>query len=167
MAELLKVDLGSTDIVHPGFDRYLDLVANPNIPAGKMVVANLTKPWPFADSSVQLFRAHDIIEHLPDKIFTLNEMWRCLGPGGKADIFVPTVDGVGAICDPQHISLWCRHSFDYFSHGVIEHNRFAKHYGIKAKFRVLSEEKKRYSKNYKSGAETVVHLAILLEAVKP
>lgn len=167
MAQLLKVDLGSADAAHPGFDRYVDIVRNVNIPADKMVVADLTKPWPFADSSVILFRAHDILEHLPNKIFTLNEAWRVLAPGGQMDIFVPTFDGVGSVCDPTHVSYWVRHSFDYHLAGSAEHNRFAVSYGITSKFKVISEKKTEYVKKYASGPETVRHLSIVLGAVKP
>lgn len=164
---LLKVDLGSADTAHAGFDRHVDIVRNVNVPADKMIVADLMKPWPFADSTVGYFRAHDIIEHLPDKIFTLNEVWRCLAPSGTIEISVPTIGGVGSVCDPQHISYWSRMSFEYFRAGSPEHNRFARHYGIKAKFAIVKEEKKAVDKPFSSGIERIEHLLIILKAVKP
>lgn len=167
MANLLKVDLGSCDAAHAGFDKHVDIVRSVNIPADKMVVADLTKTWPFADNTVDYFRAYDIIEHLPDKIFTLNEVWRCLAPNGTIEISVPTIGGVGSVCDPQHISYWCRTSFEYFRPGSSEHNRFARSYGIKAKFAVAKEEKKTIDKPFSSGVEKVEHLLIVLRAVKP
>lgn len=162
----MRVDLGCAEGGDPGFDKYVDLQAHPNVPAEKMVVADLTKPWPFADDSVDHFRARDLIEHLPDKIRTFNEAWRCLKAGGTIEIFVPTVEGVGSICDPTHTSLWCRHSFDYFTDGRPERERFGQSYGLRARFRVLSEEKRSYVMRYPSGDETVVHLHIVLAAVK-
>ena len=166
MTATLRVDLGCAEGGVAGFDRYVDLQAHPDIPADKMVVADLTRPWPFADGSITHLRAHDIIEHLPDKIFTFNEAWRCLEDGATIEIVVPTTEGVGAICDPTHVSLWCRHSFDYFIAGSPEHNRFARSYGVRAAFRVLSEEKRSYVMSYPSGDERVVHLHIVLEAIK-
>lgn len=163
----MRVDLGTTDTPPPGFDKYVDIVPNPVVPAGHFVLADLRQAWPFPDGSVTYFRARDLIEHLPDRIFTMNEMWRCLTPGGTAEIFVPTFDGVGAVCDPTHVSYWTRHNFDYFVAGTPEHSRFARHYGIKAKFKVISESKGSFVKNYLSGAETVRHLTIHLSAVKP
>lgn len=162
----MRVDLGCAEGGVAGFDRYVDLHPHPNVSPDRMVVADLTRPWPFADGAVTHFRAYDIIEHLPDKIFTMNEAWRCLGPGATMDVFVPTTDGVGAICDPTHVSLWCRHSFDYFIEGRPERSRLGGSYGIKARFRVLSEEKISYLMKYPSGDESVVHLHIVLEAVK-
>jgi len=167
MANLLKVDLGSCDTAHAGFDKHVDIVRSPNIPADKMVVADLTKPWPFADNTVAYFRAYDIIEHLPDKIFVLNEIWRCLAPNGTIEISVPTIGGVGSICDPQHISYWSRTSFEYFRASSPEHNRFARSYGVKAKFAVVQESKKTIDRTFTSGIEKIEHLLIVLKAVKP
>src|SRR5207249_8177182 len=38
-------------------------------------IADLRFAWPWADSSIEFIRAHDIIEHLPDRIHTMNEAW--------------------------------------------------------------------------------------------
>jgi hypothetical protein len=162
----VRVDLGTTDQIPEGFTKFVDIVPNPNIPPSQMIVADLRQKWPFADSSVDYFRANDIIEHLPDKVFTMNEFYRCLRPGGMVEILVPTTHGVGFISDPQHCSFWSRASFDYFVVGTPEHNRFAKHYGISAKFAAASEERSSYPKWYPSGEETVHHLKIVLRALK-
>lgn len=42
-------------------------------------------------------RASHIIEHFPDKIFTMNELWRVLKPAGRVHISVPTTEGPGAL----------------------------------------------------------------------
>jgi SAM-dependent methyltransferase len=164
----VRVDLGTSPPLPEGqFDKYVNLAAVPEIPPGKMVVADLTERWPFDDSSVDYFRAHDIIEHLPDKIFTLNELHRCLKPDGSVEIFVPVVQGVGAYCDPTHVSYWSRKSFDYFLSGTAEHNRFARQYGITAKFSMGLEERRRSLHSYLSGQEIVEHLLFTMRAVKP
>jgi len=97
---------------------------------------DLSKPWPWANDSIDYVLARDIIEHLPDKIHTMNEIYRVLKPGGIADVEVPTTDGPGAFQDPTHISYWNRNSFKYFEHGNVYRDRFADSYGTNAAFRI-------------------------------
>jgi predicted SAM-dependent methyltransferase len=149
----VKLNLGSSEALLKGFVN-VDIV-----PAPGVEVADLTKPWPWQDSSVDYVRASHVIEHLPDKIFTMNELWRVLKPGAKADIAVPTTDGPGAWQDPTHVSFWNRRSFLYYEAGSPYHEWSARQYRIHAKFRVVRE--------------SVMHtfdgpiLSITLEAVKP
>lgn len=103
------------------------------------IIADLSRaPWPWEDSTIEFIRAHDVIEHLPNKIQTMNEIWRALQPEGKVEIIVPTTDGPGAFQDPTHVSFWHRRSFLYYESGCPYRERFAKSYGIKAAFRVLA-----------------------------
>lgn len=77
--------------------------------------ADLTQPWPFEDGSVGAFRAHDLIEHLPDKMHTMRELHRCLRPGGWLLSMTPSTDGRGAWQDPTHVSFWNQNSFWYYT----------------------------------------------------
>jgi len=140
-------------------DRHLGGFVNVDIvpPADK--IADLRVTWPWPDSSVDSIRADDIVEHLPDKIHTMNEAWRVLKPGGRIMITVPTTDGRGAWQDPQHCSYWNRNSFFYYEHGNPHLTRFAKGNGVKAAFRVLAEHSEALP-------DSVVKLTIVLEAVK-
>ena len=149
----MKLNLGCCDALLPGYVN-VDLH-----PAPGVTVADLRESWPWSDSSVNQIRAFDIIEHLPDKIFTMNEMWRVLQPDGQAEIVVPTTDGTGAWQDPTHVSFWNRRSFLYYEAGNPYRERFTKHYGIQAKFRVAREQITHTQDGPK--------LTILLEAVKP
>lgn len=81
------------------------------------IVGDLNDTWLLEDDSVGLLRAHDVIEHLKDPIHTMNEAWRVLVHGGVLDILVPSTDGVGAWCDPTHISFWNKRSFRYYTEG--------------------------------------------------
>jgi glycosyltransferase involved in cell wall biosynthesis len=150
----MKLNLGCCDAVIPGFVN-VDIVPGPGVDQ----VADLSMPWPWADNSVELVRAWDIIEHLPDKIETMNEIYRVLAPGGRAEIAVPTTDGTGAFQDPTHVSFWNRRSFLYYEAGNPYRERFANSYGIKARFRTVSERI--------DGSVDGPRLTILLEAVKP
>jgi SAM-dependent methyltransferase len=79
------------------------------------VFADLTKPWPFESGSVGAFRAHDLLEHLPDKMHTMKEIHRCLRPGGWLLSMTPSTDGRGAWQDPTHVSFWNQNAFWYFT----------------------------------------------------
>src|SRR5882757_794152 len=120
------------------------------------VLVDLAEPWPWLDSSTDEILAHDIIEHLPNKIRTMNEAWRVLKHGGILDIIVPTTDGPGAFQDPTHISYWHRNSFWYYTAGDAHRERFGVSYGIEARFLVLHEQTI-------NGMGGIVHLHIKLE----
>ena len=146
----MKLNLGCSDDVRPGWinvDRYP--------PADQIV--DLEQLWPWSDSSIDEILAQDIIEHLYDKIHTMNELWRVLKPGGKVEIQVPTTDGTGAFQDPTHISYWNRRSFLYYEKGCPYRERFAEAYGIKAAFRVIDEHVRSSSDGPKL---TIVLLAV-------
>lgn len=133
----MRLNLGCSDALEPGYTN-VDLVypereRHPYV----FQYADLSKPWPWEDSSIEHIRAHDIIEHLPAKIHTMNEAWRVLQRGGTFEIAVPTTDGPGAWQDPTHVSYWNRNSFMYFEAGNPHLVRFGRAYGIKCAFRVL------------------------------
>ena len=130
----VKLNLGCSDHRVAGY-LGVDICDGPAVDQ----VADLTKPWPWEPSSVDEILAFDVIEHLPDKIHTMNEAFRVLKPGGKIIICVPTTDGPGAFQDPTHVSFWHRRSFLYYEDGNIYRERFAKAYGITARFKVLAE----------------------------
>ncbi|MCI0422717.1 MAG: glycosyltransferase, partial [Acidobacteria bacterium] len=148
----MKINIGCCDAPMPGFVN-VDIV-----PAAGVEAADLRQTWPWPDDSVEYVRAWDIIEHLPDKIFTMNELWRVLRPGGKAEIAIPTTEGPGAWQDPTHVSFWNRRSFMYYEAGNPYRERFAGFYGIHAKFRIDSE---RIDQTVDGP-----RLTIMLEAVK-
>lgn len=79
------------------------------------VVADLNERWPFPDNSVGAFRAHDFLEHLPDKMHTMSEIHRCLAPGGYLLSSTPSTDGRGAFQDPTHVSYWNENAFWYWT----------------------------------------------------
>jgi hypothetical protein len=149
----LKLNIGCADALIEGFTN-VDKVPLPGVQ-----VADLREPWPWHDDTVDYVRAWDIIEHLPDKIFTMNEIWRVLRPDGTVEIAVPTTDGTGAFQDPTHVSFWNRRSFLYYEAGNTYRERFATSYGIRAKFRVTFERTDRTPDGPR--------LVILMQAVKP
>lgn len=148
----MKLNLGCSD-------RHIDGYVNVDIvpPADK--ICDLSQIWPWDDNSVDSILAHDIIEHLPDKIRTMNEIWRVLKPGGRIDIDIPTTDGRGAFQDPTHVSYWNRNSFYYYTDKDPHRERFGKAYGVVARFKVIESAETDYPDN-------ITKLRIILEAVK-
>lgn len=124
------------------------------------VVADLALPWPWQDCSVDAIQAWDIVEHLPDKLRTMNEAYRVLMPGATFDIFVPTTEGRGAFQDPTHRSFWTPNDLFYFCEEYPEWKRFHVAYGITAKFRVLHQSHGEFPNK-------VWKLRAILQAVKP
>lgn len=153
----MKLNLGCSDRLRPGYIN-VDSFRPPNAD-DSFQQADLEAYWPWPDSCIEDIVADDIIEHLPDKIHTMNEAHRVLVPGGRFHIFVPTTDGRGAWQDPTHVSYWNRNSFWYYTKGVAEYERFHISYGITACFNVVSESMEEYGGN-------VHKLTIVLEAVK-
>lgn len=79
------------------------------------IKADLRRGIPLADNSVGVVRAKDLLEHLPDKVQTMNEIYRVLVPGGWLLSLTPTTDGRGAFQDPTHCSYWNSNSFWYYT----------------------------------------------------
>lgn len=127
----MRLNIGCADQILDGYVN-VDIVELPGV-----FVADLRETWPWDDDSVESIRAHDIVEHLPDKIHTMNEMWRVLEPGGKAEIVVPSTNGPAAFQDPTHVSFWNRNSFWYYEAGNPYREFFAEAYGIRASFNVV------------------------------
>lgn len=153
---MLRLNLGCADRHIPGW-KNVDIVPPADI------IADLSKSWPWEDSSVDAIKAEDIIEHLPNRIHTMNEIWRVLAPNAIAEIVVPSAaEGAGFAQDPTHVSQWCANSFQYFEHGSFAFKRLGKAYGIIGGFRIVSLEKKTYQDQY----EPVVKVHVSLQAIK-
>lgn len=154
----MKLNLGACDRRFPDF-LSVDIVP----PAD--VIADLTKPWPWPDSSVEEIVALDVVEHLPSKRHTMNELWRVLMPGGKATIEVPhATKGDGGHCDPTHVSYWTGGDFEYYEKGNYARERFRNsgYYDVRADFRILKIDQRRYETKYGE----VFKITAVLEALK-
>jgi len=153
----MKLNLGCADVL---LKDYINVDVGP--PAD--CIWDLTQyPWPWETSTVTHVIAHDIIEHLPDRISTMNELWRVMSPGAQAEIIVPSASkGAGFAQDPTHKSQWCMNSFQYYQSGSYAVQRLSGLYGITARFKILDIEEKPYQDVY----EEVWKIRVVLEAVK-
>ncbi|MGA7932953.1 MAG: glycosyltransferase [Kovacikia sp.] len=136
---------------NPGEPMYIDLGCGPHKRAGFIgvdltngpgvdVVADLNQRFPFPDSSVDIVRAYDAIEHLHDRIYTMNEIWRICKPNALVDIRVPSTDGRGAFQDPTHVSFWNINSFKYYCVEFPAYLELCQSYGFKGAFSVVKLE---------------------------
>ncbi len=85
----LKVHLG------PGQEHYIQGWVNvdANMFTAKCDVwADLRRPLPFHDSTVDAFYSHHVIEHLPNINYHFKEVYRCLKPGGVFRVGGPNGD---------------------------------------------------------------------------
>lgn len=174
----MKLDLGACGRKIPGF-----LSVDKEPPADCIV--NLAKAririepdgsfeitydrWPFEDSTVDEIRASHIIEHLPSKIHTLNEIYRILKPGGIVTIDAPSASGehsAGFHQDPDHKSGWTMNSFTYCDDREVNWRKFSAANGNTAKLRVVDHSKKTEGLNIHR-YEPVDVLHVVLQAVKP
>jgi ubiquinone/menaquinone biosynthesis C-methylase UbiE len=71
---------------------------------GVDVECDLAKQWPWEDNSVEEVHCSHLIEHLgpEDRIHFVNELYRVLKPGGKANIACPDYSSGRAYGDLTH-----------------------------------------------------------------
>ena len=147
-------------------DRRLNGFVGVDIVPPADILADLTQLWPWATSSIEEVRAHDVLEHIPDKRHSMNELWRVLRPHGRATIEVPSASkGDGGFCDPTHQSYWTVSDFEYYERGNYARERFrhSPYYGVQADFLVHSVREMRYPTKW--GGE-VYKITADLEALK-
>ncbi len=159
----MKLNLGAADRHIPGYMSVDRCWPVPPVKDVEFWLADLRAQWPWADSSVDEIVAFDVIEHLPDRIHTMNEMHRVMKNGATAQIEVPNASkGAGFFQDPTHVSPWCMNSFQYFKKGSFAHNRFAASYGVTAAFHV----EKIYETSWQDQYEITFKIHVTLVAVK-
>lgn len=110
------VELGSGNAPTPGYTG-IDLVAE-----GEGIIKHdLSRGIPFEDSSIGVIRCVDFLEHIADKQFMMDEIYRVLVPGGMLLSLTPSTDGRGAFQDPTHVSYWNENSFWYHTDRRYQH----------------------------------------------
>ena len=161
----VKLNLGCGSRHFPGF-LSVDL-ACPVGYEGDFQQADLNGIWPFPTSFCEEVLAYSVLEHLRDKIHTMNELHRILRPGGIARIQLPDAsEGDGGHCDPTHKTYWTRSDFEYYHPGIAERDHFRGHgeYArITADFKVVSMSRHMFPRHW--GA-VVWEIFAVLEAIK-
>ena len=71
-------------------------------------------PWPFEDQQFEEIYADNVLEHLPDTIKTLEEIYRISKPGATIFIGVPFWNSYEAWGDPTHVKFFSEEIFEFF-----------------------------------------------------
>jgi SAM-dependent methyltransferase len=83
--------------------------------SGVDVVHNLSQfPWPFDNESIHAVYMRNVLEHLPDTIKTMEELYRICRPGANVYIAVPYWNSFESITDPTHIHSFNEYTFEFF-----------------------------------------------------
>ncbi|WP_081625790.1 class I SAM-dependent methyltransferase [Pseudomonas mandelii] len=101
----MKLDLGCGPKCLPGFigvDRF-------PLP-GVQVIADLDKPLPFEDDSVELVHAAHSLEHVSDLMFTMRELYRVCKHKAQVCIVVPYYEQKLNLANPYHLQVFNEHT---------------------------------------------------------
>jgi O-antigen biosynthesis protein len=84
----------------------------------------LTPRLPYADGSVGVIVATELLQRLPDRGAFFTECYRVLAHGGLVLTTTPSTDGRGAFQDPTHVSFWNENSFWYLTQADLRDRAF-------------------------------------------
>ncbi len=74
-------------------------------------------PLPFQDNTFDTIYCNDVMEHLPDVIGTMEEIYRIGKPDADVYIVSPSMSSAHYHNDPTHLRAFTSRSFDYFIEG--------------------------------------------------
>jgi SAM-dependent methyltransferase len=100
--------------------------------SGVDVVADASSlPYPFADCAFDEIHMMDIIEHLPDTVAVMEEIYRIASPNARVFVRVVNWNHRYAAMDPTHVRQFTEGSFDFFG------KRVGRSYYTRARFDVV------------------------------
>ena len=101
------------------------------LPGVDVLVDLRQRPYPFASDAFEAIHLNDVIEHIPDTVRTMEELWRLLTPDGRAFIRVVNWNSHYTAMDPTHLAAFTEQSFDFFG------KRTNRSYYTRARFDVV------------------------------
>jgi len=79
------------------------------------VVMDIEKtPLPYLDNEIEQIRVMNVLEHLQNLQFVLNECWRVLKVDGVLEGCVPVAGSKEDFKDPTHVRHFIKDTFSYF-----------------------------------------------------
>lgn len=128
----MKLDIGCGQRKQPGF-KGADIVSSPEVD----FVVDLEKfPWePFKDNSVEEVYCSHYIEHTPDLMKFMDEVWRICANDAKVTLIAPYYSSARAWQDPTHRRAISEASFLYYDKDWRVTNKLD-HYPIKSNFKM-------------------------------
>jgi SAM-dependent methyltransferase len=107
---LTKLNVGCGNDIRPDCVN-LDSADLPGVDA----VTDLTVfPWQFTDNRFDEIVMINVLEHLPDTIATMEELWRISRSGCKLMIRVPYWNSLHWASDPTHVKRFSQFSMNFF-----------------------------------------------------
>ena len=108
----LNIGAGTTHI--PGF------VNIDQSPRADIALDLSSEPLPFHDNSVDLVFSYHTLEHVPNYLFALGEIYRVVRHGGLVLLGLPYVTLTEFnLVNPYHFHHFSEHSFDFFTPGKL------------------------------------------------
>ncbi|MHC4617097.1 MAG: class I SAM-dependent methyltransferase [Planctomycetota bacterium] len=89
----------------------VDIISLPGVDA---IVDASRFPYPFSDNSFDEIYMLDIIEHLPNTVSVMEEIYRIARPSARVVIRVANWNHRYAVMDPTHVGFFTENSFDFF-----------------------------------------------------
>jgi hypothetical protein len=97
------------------------------------IVCDLSRfPWPLGDHLASKIYLSHIVEHIPDLMGAMAEVYRIAQPGAKVFIVTPHFSSHNSYVDPTHCHHLACASFEYFTGAAFE--RFS---SVPFRFRIL------------------------------
>jgi SAM-dependent methyltransferase len=115
--------------------------------AENISVADLTiSPMPFGENTFDYITAYDFIEHIPRILYSpsrsfpfinlMNEIFRCLKPGGYFFSHTPAYPYSPLFRDPTHVNYITEETFSTYFDNV---SNYAKIYGFTGRFEIVEQ----------------------------
>jgi len=98
------------------------------------VVCDFRRGLPLRNDSCDGAVADNLLEHLPDLIGFMNELWRVMRDGAEVQVIVPYYTSAGAHQDPTHVRFFTEKTFLYFNASL------PYDYGFRGKFDITAFE---------------------------
>jgi len=118
----------------------VDCIALPGVD----VVHDLnTFPYPFDTNSIDEIHINHVLEHVPDVMVTMEELYRVAKPGATIHIRVPHFTGVLAWRDPTHRRSFTASSFAYFGHNGYSYYTHARFQILTVRLRYSTYQRNR------------------------
>ena len=135
---MLKLDIGCGLRKEKGWTG-IDKISLPSVD----IVCDIEKGLPFVSNIVDEIRCYQVLEHIDNIIYTVEEFHRVCKPSAKIDIIVPYWNRVGAIRDPTHVRLFSYHTFDHFTNDSKYPNYYSKaHFTITFRHIIFATSRK-------------------------
>ncbi|MFA6570653.1 MAG: methyltransferase domain-containing protein [Bacteroidota bacterium] len=111
---------------------------------GVDILAELDKyPYPFANDTFDEIYLNDVIEHLPNTILTMEEIYRICRPNARVFIRVVNWNSHYTAMDPTHVKAFTENSFDFFGKNKVRsYYTFARFEVIKVDYQYNKDAEK-------------------------